>query len=236
MKQRVLSDNRGSDIRERFGGPDRRFEDRADAGRQLAEQLEEYAGRSDVLVLALPRGGVPVAWQVAKTLGAPLDVLVVRKLGTPGHAELAIGAIASGGAHVINPQVIEQAGVSERQIDAEVERQRRELERREKAYRGDRPYPDISGRTVLVVDDGLATGATMRAAIQALRQYDPQEIVVAVPVAPPHVQDSTLRDADRFVALLQPTPFYAVGQWYRDFDQTEDAEVTRLLESARRTT
>lgn len=231
MKQRITPETG-----QRFGGTDRRFDDRADAGRQLAEQLDEYAGRDDVLVLALPRGGVPVAWHVAKALGAPLDVLVVRKLGTPGHAELAMGAIASGGAHVVNRQVIDQAGVSEQQIDAEIERQRRELARREKAYRGDRPYPDISGKTVLVVDDGLATGATMRAAIQALRQYDPQEIVVAVPVAPPHVQDSTLRDADRFIALLQPTPFYAVGQWYRDFEQTEDSEVTRLLESARRTT
>lgn len=229
MKQRV------SESGQRLGGMDRRFADRADAGRQLAARLDEYAGRDDVLVLALPRGGVPVGWQVAKALGVPLDVLVVRKLGTPGHAELAMGAIASGGAHVVNSQVIEQAGVTDQQIDAEVERQRHELERREKAYRGDRPYPDTSGKTVLLVDDGLATGATMRAAIQALRQYAPQEIVVAVPVAPPHVQDSTLRDADRFVALLQPAPFYAVGQWYRDFDQTEDSEVTRLLGSVTRT-
>lgn len=213
-------------------GIDRRFEDRVDAGRQLAENLAEYAGREDVLVLALPRGGVPVGYEVAQVLGVPLDIMVVRKLGTPGHAELAMGAIASGGAHVINPNVMEQAAVSETQLDEEVERQGAELRRREKAYRGDRPFPDVTGKTVLVVDDGLATGATMRAAVQALRQYEPQEIVVAVPVAPPHIQDSTLREADHFVALLQPTPFYAVGQWYREFEQTDDAEVTDLLEKA----
>lgn len=206
-----------------------RFDDRVDAGRQLAERLAEYAGRKDVLVLALPRGGVPVAFEVARALGAPLDVMVVRKLGTPGQPELAMGAVASGGAHVTNPQVLAQANVSDADMRAELERQRTELARREHAYRGGRPFPEIGNRTVIVVDDGLATGATMRAAVQALRQYDPQEIVVAVPVAPPHVQDSTLREADRFVALMQPTPFYAVGQWYRNFDQTSDDEVVDLL-------
>jgi len=226
MKQQTTT---GTERRPGFSG---RFDNRADAGRQLARQLDEYAGRKDVLVLALPRGGVPVGYEVARELGAPLDVMVVRKLGTPGHAELAMGAIASGGAYVVNPQVMEQAAVSEVQLHDEIAHQRAELRRREKAYRGTRPFPEIRGKTVLVVDDGLATGATMRAAVQALRQYDPQEIVVAVPVAPPRIQDTTLPEADRVVALMQPSPFYAVGQWYRDFDQTEDAEVTRLLEKA----
>lgn len=206
-----------------------RFADRADAGRQLAELLDEYAGRDDVIVLALPRGGVPVAYEVARILGVPLDVMIVRKLGTPGQPELAMGAVASGGAYVTNPRVVEQANVNESEMQEELDRQRAELARREAAYRGGRPPPRIAGRSVVVVDDGLATGATMRAAVQALVQYEPQEIVVAVPVAPPHVQDSTLREADRFIALVQPTPFYAVGQWYRDFEQTTDAEVTALL-------
>ncbi len=209
-----------------------RFADRYDAGRRLAQRLGEFAGRGDVLVFGLPRGGVPVAAVVAGALGAPLDVMVVRKLGLPAQPELAMGAIASGGAYVVNPQVVEQTGVTDAQMQAAIERERVELERRERAYRGERPFPDVSGRTVIVVDDGFATGATMRAAVQALRQYGPQEIVVAVPVAPPHVQDSTLREADRFIALLQPTPFYAVGQWYRNFDQTTDEEVTRLMREA----
>ncbi|HEX6928052.1 MAG TPA: phosphoribosyltransferase [Gammaproteobacteria bacterium] len=209
--------------------PGFRFADRSDAGRRLAQQLREYAERDDVLVFGLPRGGVPVAAQVADALGAPLEVMVVRKLGLPAQPELAMGAIASGGAYVVNPHVIEQTGATDAQLQAAIDRERKELERRERAYRGERPFPDVSGRTVIVVDDGLATGATMRAAVQALRQYGPSEIVVAVPVAPPHVQDSTLREADRFIALLQPTPFYAVGQWYRDFDQTQDEEVTRLM-------
>lgn len=210
-------------------GLQNRFDDRADAGHRLAVLLKDYAGRDDVFVLGLPRGGVPVAAEVARALRAPLDVLVVRKLGTPGHAELAMGAIASGGAYVVNRQVIEQAGVTDAQLEAEVARQRAELERRERAYRGDRPFPDLSGRVVVVVDDGFATGATMRAAVQALRQYKPREIIVAVPVAPPHVEDATLKDADKVIVLLQPTPFLAVGQWYRDFSQTTDSEVTRLL-------
>lgn len=217
-----------------FTQPGGRFADRLDAGRRLAELLDEYAGRKDVLVLGLPRGGVPVAYEVANALGAPLDVMVVRKLGTPAQPELAMGAIASGGAHVVNKEVLRQSRVTEEQLAHELDTQRRELARREHAYRGERAFPDVSGKTVILVDDGLATGATMRAAVEALRQYDPQQIVVAVPVAPPHVQDSVLRGADRFVALMQPTPFYAVGQWYRDFDQTEDAEVTQLLHRAQR--
>lgn len=206
-----------------------RFEDRADAGRRLAALLEEYAGRDGVIVLGLPRGGVPVAWEVAHALRAPLDVLMVRKLGTPGHPELAMGAIASGGAQVVNAQVLAQAAVTDEAFRAEVDRQRAELERREQAYRGARPFPELAGKIVIVVDDGLATGATMRVAIQALRQYMPREIIVAVPVAPSHVRDSSLPEADRLIALMQPSPFYAVGQWYRHFDQTTDEEVTQLV-------
>lgn len=206
-----------------------RFTDRVDAGRRLAETLREYTGRDDVLVFGLPRGGVPVAAEVAGALAAPLDIMLVRKLGLPMQPELAMGAIASGGAYVVNPQVIEQAAVADEQLQAVIKREREELERRERAWRGERAFPDVTGRTVIVVDDGLATGATMRAAVQALRQYAPREIVVAVPVAPRHVQDSTLREADRFIALLQPTPFYSVGQWYRNFEQTPDEDVSRLL-------
>ena len=208
-----------------------RLADRVDAGRRLATRLGEYAGRDDVIVLGLPRGGVPVAAEVARALGAPLDVMVVRKLGTPGHPELAMGAIASGGARVINQQVVEQAGVSDAQLQAEVLRQQEELARRERAYRGKRPFPEIAGRTVIAVDDGFATGATMRAAVQALRQYAPRKIVVAVPVAPPHLEAAALRDADHVVVLLQPTPFLAVGHWYRDFEQTTDEEVVSLLKA-----
>lgn len=207
-----------------------RFADRIDAGHRLAELLGDYAGRDDVIVLGLPRGGVPVAAEVARALDAPLDVLIVRKLGVPGHAELAMGAIASGGARVMNPQVIEQAQVTEAEIDAETKRQQQELERRERAYRNGRSFPDLADRIVIVVDDGFATGATMRAAVEALCQYAPREVVVAVPVAPPHVEDATFRDADRVVVVLQPTPFLAVGHWYRDFTQTADAEVVQLLQ------
>ena len=207
-----------------------RFDNRADAGRQLATLLSEYADRDDVLVFGLPRGGVPVAAEVAAALHAPLDVMVVRKLGAPGQPELAMGAIASGGAYVVNPEVVAQ--VSHEQLDDVIKHEREELVRREREYRGDRAFPDVAGRTVIVIDDGFATGATMRAAVQAMRQYNPREVIVAVPVAPPHVQDSTLREADRFIALLQPTPFYAVGQWYRRFDQTEDIEVTTLLKKS----
>lgn len=206
-----------------------RFADRADAGRRLTHLLGDYAGREDVLVFGLPRGGVPVAAEVARALSAPLDVMVVRKLGAPGHEELAMGAIASGGARVLNGEVIEQLGVSAAALEAETVKQQAELARREHAYRGARAFPDIAGKVAIVVDDGYATGATMRVAVQALRQYHPREIVVAVPVAPPHVEDATLRAADRVVVLLQPTPFLAVGHWYCDFAQTEDEEVRRLL-------
>lgn len=207
-----------------------RFTDRADAGRQLAGKLAEYAGREDVLVLGLPRGGVPVAAIVADALSAPLDVMIVRKLGVPAQPELAMGAIASGGALVANTDVIKQAGVTEADIAAVMERERAELERRERMYRGARAFSDVTGKAVIVVDDGIATGATLRAAVQALRRYAPREIVVAVPVAPPRVQQGSLQGANRFIAVLQPAPFFAVGQWYRDFDQVPDEDVTRLLQ------
>lgn len=214
-------------------GASGRFENRSTAGKALGEALAEYAGREDVIVLALPRGGVPVGIEVAEALGATFDVLVVRKLGTPGQPELAMGAIASGGMQVLNKRVIEEAAVSERQLQAEIARQQEELARREQAFRGARPFPEVQDKTVIVVDDGLATGATMRVAVRALRAADPQEIIVAVPVAPPHIQDSTLREADRFIALAQPAPFYAVGMWYRDFDQTTDQEVAQVMSRSR---
>ncbi len=205
------------------------FDNREDAGRILAQRLDRYAGRDDVLVLGLPRGGVPVAGEVARALGVPLDVLVVRKLGAPGQPELAIGAIASGGVRVLSHDLISQLHVSESRLASEVEKQREELERRERQYRGDRPFPDLEGKTVLVVDDGLATGSTMEAAVKALRQHGPRAIVVAVPVAPRHVSAGLLSAADEFIAIYQPPDFMAVGQFYRRFDQTSDEEVRGIL-------
>ena len=211
----------------------RRFANRAEAGRALAELLEDHAGRDDVMVLALPRGGVPVAAEVASALGVPLDVLVVRKLGLPGHPEFAMGAIASGGARVLHHRVIERTGVNQQQLQAVSERELAELERREHEYRGDRPYPELRNRTVVVVDDGLATGASMEAAVQALQAHAPAEIVIAVPVAPRDAGDAFIGIADRFVAAIEPEIFNAVGEWYVEFDQTDDEEVRRLLEAAR---
>lgn len=205
------------------------FDDRRAAGRALAGLLTEYAGRDDLMVLALPRGGVPVAREVARALGAPLDVLVVRKLGAPGREELAMGAIAAGGARVLNEAVIRALGVDEQQLRSETERQREELERRERTYRGDRPWPELAGRTLIVVDDGFATGATMKAAVRALRLFEPREILVAVPVAPDTAEAEMSRLADRFVAVATPADFVAVGRWYRDFEQTTDDEVRQLL-------
>ena len=209
------------------------FNHRVDAGRRLARALSNYAGRADSLVLGLPRGGVPVAYEVARALDAPLDVFVVRKLGVPGHEELAMGAIATGGALVVDDAVVRQLGISQREFEAVARREQRELERRERRYRGDRPPPDIAGRTVIVVDDGLATGASMRVAVAALRQEHPGRIVVAVPVAPPETCDALRLDADDVVCAVTPQPFYAVGLWYEDFDQTTDEEVHDLIEQAR---
>lgn len=205
------------------------FADRTEAGQILADRLDHLSGRDDVLVLGLPRGGVPVADQVARALKAPLDVLVVRKLGAPGQPELAIGAIASGGVQVLSRGLITELGVSEARLAAEIDSQREELARRERQYRGDRPFPELQDKTLLVVDDGLATGATMEAAVQALRQQAPRAIIVAVPVAPKQVSSALLSAVDEFIAVNQPPDFMAVGQFYRRFDQTTDEEVRAIL-------
>jgi predicted phosphoribosyltransferase len=210
-----------------------RFGDRVEAGRRLAEELSAYAGRADVLVLALPRGGVPVGFEVAQALDAPLDIFLVRKLGVPGHEELAMGAIASGGIRVLNDEVLAQVHVPPEAIDAAAQRELRELERRERAYRGDRPEPPIAGRTIIVVDDGLATGSTMRAAVAALRSQGPARLIVAVPVAARETRDAFRVLVDEIVCPLTPDPFYAVGMWYNDFSQTTDEEVSALLSIAR---
>jgi predicted phosphoribosyltransferase len=209
-----------------------RFRDRTEAGRVLAEGLSSYAGRPDVVVLALPRGGVPVAFGVARALHAPLDVFVVRKLGVPGHEELALGAIASGGTRVLNDDVVRVLQISGETIDAVTRAEEQELQRRERAYRGDRPPLDVRGRTVILVDDGLATGATMRAAVAALRQRQPARTVVAIPVAAPATCDEFAREVDSLVCARTPEPFGAVGLWYEDFSQTTDDEVRDLLARA----
>lgn len=209
-----------------------RFEDRTEAGRVLAGYLRDYAGREDVRVLALPRGGVPVAFEVARALGAPLDVFLVRKLGTPGHEELAMGAIASGGVRILNTDVIDELGISPEAIDAVTESEHRELVRREHDYRGGRPAPDMEGRTVILVDDGLATGSTMRAAVAAAREHSPARVVVAVPVGSEEAVELLTREADEVVCVSTPEPFRAVGLWYELFNQTSDEEVRELLAQA----
>lgn len=214
---------------EQLGRPRNHFRDRAEAGRSLAGMLSDLAGRDDVMVLGIPRGGVPVAYEVAQALGAPLDVIVVRKLGFPGAEELAIGAIASGGVRVLNTQVLGEVPVPERMIDRVAARELKELERRERVYRGDRPAVDPRGRTVVVVDDGLATGSTMRAAVAALRQRQAAAIVVAVPVGATSTCRQLARIADRFVCVIASEDFVAVSAWYEDFSPTTDDEVRRLL-------
>jgi predicted phosphoribosyltransferase len=211
-----------------------RFRDRKDAGRQLAARLAVYARDPSVLVLALPRGGVPVAYEVAQALGAPLDVFLVRKLGVPGQEELAMGAVATGGVRVLNDEVVAGLGIPDYVIEAVTAWQLRDLERRERLYRDDRPPPDVRGRTVILVDDGLATGATMHAAVQALRQQQPARIVVAVPTAAPDVCEAFRAEADDVVCAVTPEPFYSVGLWYEDFSQTTDEEVRELLARAAR--
>ena len=206
------------------------FNDRAEAGRVLAEQLRHYAGRPDVIVLALPRGGVPVAYEVARALHAPLDIFVVRKLGIPGHEELAMGAVATGGVRVLNDQVVKGLSIPGFVIDAVANWELLELERRERLYRGNRPPPEVRGKTVILVDDGLATGSTMLAAVQALRKLGPASIVVAVPVASPDTCQLLKEYVDETVCPATPEPFYAVGLWYRDFSQTTDEEVRELLQ------
>lgn len=209
-----------------------RFADRRHAGEVLLAALENYRGRDDLCVLALPRGGVPVGWVLAKELGAPFDVMIVRKLGFPGQPELAMGAIASGGATVLNPSVAAMASAAE--IEAVADHELSELERREALYRRGRPPPQIAGRCVILVDDGLATGATMRAAIAALRPQHPKEVVVAVPVAPPSTVHTLEREADRVVCPMQPPHFMAIGPWYDDFSQVSDAEVIEILDRGSR--
>jgi putative phosphoribosyl transferase len=210
-----------------------RFRDRTDAGRRLARELAHYADRDEVVVLGLPRGGVPVAYEVARELDAPLDVFLVRKLGVPGHEELAMGAIASGGVRVVNEQVVQATGMDEATIAAVAADEQRELERRERAYRGDRPLLDFTGKTVILVDDGLATGSTMRAAALALREQGPRRTIIAVPVAARETCDALREDVDEIVCAVTPEPFYAIGLWYENFSQTTDEEVHACLAEAR---
>jgi predicted phosphoribosyltransferase len=207
------------------------FQDRREAGRQLAVKLQGYAGDPSVLVLGLPRGGVPVAYEIARALHAPLDVFVVRKLGVPGHRELAMGAIASGGTRVLNLDVIDGLRIPAAAVESVAAGELQEVERQERVYRGDTPLPQMAGRTVIVVDDGLATGSTMRAAVRALRQSGPKHIVIAVPVAASETVRSLREEAD-VVCLSAPPEFHAVSNWYEDFSQTSDEEVQQLLESA----
>ena len=209
-----------------------RFRDRYHAGRRLAAALAPYAARPNLLVLALPRGGVPVGYEVARALNAPLDVMLVRKLGVPGHEELAMGAIASGGVRVLSQAVINALGIPDRVIATVAANEESELARREQAYRGDRARPDVRGKTVILVDDGLATGSTMRAAAAALQAQHPERLVIAVPVAPQETCQSLLHDADDVVCATVPEAFFSVGNWYEDFSQTTDEEVRELLARA----
>jgi predicted phosphoribosyltransferase len=210
------------------------FANRISAGQALAKKLETYANRSDVIVLALPRGGVPVAYEVARALNAPLDVFLVRKLGVPGYEELAMGAIASGGVRVLNESVVSYLDISDYVIDLVASEEQRELERREKAYRGASPPLNVSDRTVIIVDDGLATGSTMRAAVKALKNLGPAKIVVAAPVAARETCESFKRDVDSTcICVMSPEPFDGVGRWYRDFSQTTDEQVCYLLKYAK---
>ena len=209
-----------------------RFADRADAGRLLAHELRHFAGREDVVVLALPRGGVPVAFEVARELEAPLDVFVVRKLGLPEQPELAMGALASGGLRVLNDDVVQAATVSRETIERVAGQEQQELERAERLYRDGRPPLEVAGKTVILVDDGLATGATMLAAVRALRTRDPSEIVVAVPIAPPETCEGLRSEADDVVCARTPEPFLAIGVWYEQFRQVSDEEIRDLLNRA----
>jgi predicted phosphoribosyltransferase len=208
------------------------FQDRYEAGRVLASKLSQFANRPDVVVLALPRGGVPVAFEAAKALNVPLDVFVVRKLGVPGHEELAMGAIASGGIRVLNEDVVQSLQIPPEIIDEVVAKEERELQRREQEYREGRPPIDVRGRIVILVDDGLATGSSMRAAALALRQKQPAQIVVAVPVASARTCSEFQFEVDKVVCAVTPEPFWGVGQWYDDFSQTSDEEVRELLRRA----
>src|SRR5215813_13112156 len=206
-----------------------RYQDRSEAGRLLAERLAKYKNRPDVVILALPRGGVPVAYEVARALNAPLDVFIVRKLGVPGYEEAAMGAIASGGIRVLNDDVIGALHIPQQVVEEVTAREQRELERREQLYRDGRPAPDVKGRTVILIDDGLATGATMRAALRALREQEPVRLIVAVPVAAPSTCLELLGEADDVICTSTPDPFFGVGLWYQNFEQTSDQEAHDLL-------
>jgi putative phosphoribosyl transferase len=208
------------------------YRNRIDAGRKLAQELVHYKDQPNVIVLALPRGGVPIGFEVAQALHAPLDIFLVRKLGVPGHEELAMGAIASGGVRVMNEQVMRMLPIPQKTVEAVAAEEERELARRERLYRDGRAAPDVRGKTVILVDDGLATGSTMRAAVMALRQLGPERIVVAVPVGSPDTCEEFQREADEAVCASTPDPFYAVGYWYADFEQTTDEEVRELLARA----
>jgi putative phosphoribosyl transferase len=210
-----------------------RFRDRREAGRLLGAKLTEYARRPDVLVLALPRGGVPVGYEVARVLGAPLDVFLVRKLGVPGHEELAMGAVASGGVRVLNQPVVRVLQIPHQLIDVVAAQEEEEIARQERLYRGDALPPDIRNKTVILVDDGLATGATMLAAVKALRQQQPARTIVAAPIAAAESCEQLRPEVDDVICALTPEPFYAVGLWYEDFSQTSDDEVRELLRAAR---
>lgn len=205
------------------------FSDRVEAGRRLAEALREYEGK-EVVVLAIPRGGVVVGYQVAKRLGAPLDVIAPRKIGAPHNPELAIGAVAEDGTIILDEGLVRSLGVPESYIGEESERQREEIRRRLRLYRGEAPYPELKGHVVILVDDGVATGSTAKAALASIRRRGPEEVVVAIPVAPPSTARELEEEADRVVCLYTPEPFYAIGQFYRDFSQTSDEEVVGLLE------
>ena len=209
-----------------------RFHNRSEAGRLLASKLQHYAGHHQIVVLALPRGGVPVAYEVARALGAPLDVFLVRKLGVPGHEELAMGAIATGDVRVLNVRLVHELQIPDQAVEEVTARERRELLRREQAYRGNRLPPDISGKTIILIDDGIATGSTMRAAIAALQKQHPAKLVVAVPAAALSTYEEVRSEVDDIVAVMTPEPFHGVGQWYTDFTQTTDEEVRELLARA----
>jgi putative phosphoribosyl transferase len=211
---------------------DEAFIDRRVAGRVLAARIAKYAGRDDVVVLALPRGGVPVAYEVASALAVPMDVFLVRKLGTPGHRELAMGAIASGGVRVLNQDVVQWYGISDSAIERIAREEQEELERRERTYRGDRPAPNLTSKILILIDDGLATGSTMRAAAQAVRAHRPARVVIAVPVGAPQTCAELAAVADEVICARMPEPFSAVGQWYLNFDQTDDDEVRELLQKS----
>lgn len=211
-----------------------KYHDRRFAGQLLAKELQPFAKQNDVIVLGLPRGGVPVAFEIAKALHAPLDVFIVRKLGVPGHVELAMGAIASGGVTVFNDDIIKSQQVTSEEINVVMQKELREIERRELSYRHNEPIPDLRDKVVILVDDGIATGATMRAAIKALRKLDVEKIIVAVPVAANDTCETFNELADGLICPLRPQEFYAVGAWYDNFEQTEDEEVFQLLKDARK--